>query len=1846
MRTQFDTPDASATARASAAVRVNTLTQSSDRQAGNQVMADHAQSELQTFFDELKNDTRRYRTVASLDAQIAQEYRGRCILELLQNAHDALANPEPDDPQRISFVLSTDPEPVLLVGNTGRPFRREDFKGICQLAQSPKDPNKSVGNKGLGFRSVLEVSGCPEIWSTSSHEGGERFVFRFDPAVIDRVAEAAQNLERRGLGARSPFNPDCSLVDWSQKQLDKYCQFMVKREIDAVHEARKFLSPYQFPLPVEVMPPGVRRLLDTGHATVIRLRLDGGKMLASEEAIQSVKKQLDALRDARSVIFLEHLAELIIEVEGDRHILKRAVDSGICLLAGHPRTRQRQLRVETAGTAPANAAVRQFRVWTRVVGGDHDADGAEAIRAAVEHLPNRWPDMRQTTIGVAVEDAPVSADGVFVIFLPTEKTTGTGAHVNAPFYGTLDRRQIDFNERYNEFILEGVLDLCLDAVGDLVAGQAEVWRARAVLDILSSVADVGGEQWPLVSKLCERAVEQGRPLHEQAMILCDDGWRIPGDARVMANIGDDDRIGADRWRQYVGFTVVAKELDCRKDAVRKLLEDLGGEPDPQHQEWVTTIERLAQQVRDREKDIDWDDFLGSLLTTLPDDLRNRPPWTAIADPLAEAHFLPTADGRLIAASDSAKLFFQPVRGVDDVAELVEDVPTALKGRIAFLHPDVLTHEGQPRRNTEIQKFLDGRFARPPRREDLLQSVVIPALPSLPATHGSPEAAACAAILAWTLRLLGDKPPDTLLPLLQTLPVCCDEGWFSMSAAVFGPGWQERHGDDVAVLVDELPDEAAQRLRRTMLLPPNDERWGAVVEDWGHLFEHAGVFDGLRLQEVAVTFGMDEYNDELLKKLPANTPPEAWADWYKNAVDLQPQYGTWHQYELSGVQLLPEIHHLATLKQSGRRAFSRLVLASLGRWNAGWESAVVKKTRGLSWQQEVASPLKHWLRTTAWLSESGDVAPPLSRRWLVPESLLRGQAERYAHLDPLSLYLARELNADPALQDRLSRLGLNVYPTEDDQTGPELLEALARAWTASTVPIARFDVFLGQVRDAWRHFNPNKGLPDTFLARTGQQRSFSTHGLDELTDVYLPDDVERTRTLREHGKDILELRTGEARRIAYALIENVDIKRASQLEERHTIDGTRWEGQTDGVLPLDQTKYEWLPVVLLSIAAYGGANPAGATTNAWRNAADRLQHTGVLECAEIDVELVDGDLVVGSSKPRAQWLHGDVLVLAIRRDLKSYEDLAAAAQAMLDRQDLLKDLRLVLGKLSIQEAVTPELTEIALERSEIDSQALTDIRQRWAGDLSLIVDRVRPVLKLFEIPEHGLDMAATHIDHLSEWLSVNFTQWDTQSLLSAARINRDDHAMGAATWRALGDVAQLPAWNAALEELGDQYETVENRSVSEQTKVHLEEAKPLLRALARHVAVEVGDPSLFRRIEEVSRDFVGNADWSKRWWEVPFGAVLGALRDRYAEIPCCTPHLKVIEGLSSVGNLRNQFDNWGIEIAPNPYETADRNRSRLAQVLDSTRDLHQAWTEACGLNGRAPDSPGSLDELDATAYLEDWPDDRLLAMALQILNDREFTAACDGRSTLDAIRQKLDLTPEAVEARRQERHRLQREVERQHRIFDVAGEPFEVGSTSYYRDLFDHLDSLSVPEGPHASKDELTVLAKVKKRRSSPGGIEGRMPSHHPSAAFTDLVGVVGEIWAYRILRKDFGEEAVTREAWVSTIRLKVQPPVKGEPHDARDDHGFDFRFTHRRTKWHVEVKATAGNDSQFELGISEIRAANRLAQGRGGRWRILRVLNALSDRPEFEWLPNPFEDDSKERFRLHSGGMRVSYSRQ
>lgn len=1841
------------------------------RQEGDRLVEEQARRQVQTFFDELKNGTHTYRTVANLRGEITQEYRGRCVLELLQNAHDALAESEPGDPRKISFVFTTEPDPELLIANSGRPFRREDFEGICELGQSPKDPEESVGNKGLGFQSVLEVSTRPQIWSTAATESDAAFAFEFDRAGTEKLVEQAlAEIENSSGPLSRATRAGRLIIDWSREQNDRFRQRLADERVDPAHEARECLSPYSIPSTINAAPPAVDELLRHDHVTVIRLRLDGGRTGAVKDALKSIRDQLDQL-DARSTVFLSHLERLTIEVDGERRILHRRVKSATHLPDTRS-TREQLVTVDSPAGSALEVTTQEFRIWTRRLGGDTDPVEAQRIQAAVQHLPNRWPELREVEVAVAVEDRESPEAGVFVIFLPTELVTGTGGHINASFYGKLDRRHIDFDDQYNGLLLDYIAELCLDVSGQLVTGPGEAWRARAVIDLLASTGSPPVRGQPsLMDQFLERAEKLPQDLENASLILCDDGWQGGTGARIMPDVPDDDPLGKDRWRESADFSVVSCELDGRGPAVETLLERLGGSASPTPPEWADTIERLATRIVCHEIEATWDDFLTSLLTVLPPVLRS-PPLGAGGDPLADAKFLPTEDGRLLCASDSAQVFFRPRREAGDAEEFVGRIPEALRDRIAFLHADVPTHEGPQRRNTEVQKFLDGRFVQNFRRDDLLRNVVVPALPALPALHCSPEARKCSGILAWTLALVRrtereaqDEPPGlrsatNLLPLLQNLPVACGGGWFPISDAIFGPGWPGRHGEQIQTLADGLPGEAAGRLLQRALLHPSDERWGFAVAERRDLLAEAGVMHGLRLSTAEpLRFEMSADSPDLPHDSPNCTSSAAWKCWRETALSqLAPKHDGRFEYVLSKVRILPELEHLCDLGAPARRALSDLILASLDEWPDGWQRVAITKRRGHQWSTFLVSPLKHWLTTLEWLDDGKRAPMALSRRWLVPESLLQGREGRFGHLAPLPVKMTRRLGDKTERRRRhggrrhgllvtLKGLGLHVYPTEEDRTGPALLEALANAWERHDMPAGGFNVFLGQVRHAWKHLNPAKGLPKRFLVRTAAQ-SFSVR--TDLEGVYLPDHRARTRSLRELGRPVLEMESEQARAAAGARIEDLKsgIRRASTLQERCIANEQPAVEAAKGATPIESSELRWLPSVLLTLAAHGGTR-TGPATKSWDSALKRLQSARIQYCDSLTVELMDADQVVAGSEPGSHWLPNEGALLL--RHGSSPVELAPACQAILERQDLLKDLRLVLGNVV---EPTREQIERALGLAQVDAETFADIRDRCQSKAAYLVERLRPLLRALGVPD-DLDGAEVETGTVTKLLSSHLSEDEVhrcsaEDMVRIARSARDDYELGREAYRLLGDCCQLPAWNDVLDELGEQYVPCVNSDAGEQTKLHIQEATPLLRALARHVAVEAKDPDLFLRMDKVSQNLEPPPDWSARWWEVPVDAVLTELRTAYVDTLTVDSSLvDALEDTSTLAELRTQFAQRGIALDVDPYETFLRNEDRLRKGIGHVHDLHRAWLEVSEGDPapplrEAPEAP----QMDSSAYLREWTEKEIFKRALGAVGDADFRRLCERCASTDDARLKLEITPETIDHARAKRHERRRQAEQKKRTFEIAGQPFVVDGAESYGDLLTRLDTLPIPKGPSVESDDSTHLVRPG---PGPGPTPAQVPqtprktSHlYASPHLPGLVGIVGEIWAWRYLQSRFGRQVVTRAAWVSENGLKAQPLAGGEERDASDGHGFDFRFHCDGITWHFEVKATTEDGTIFPLPLSEIRAATRLANSRRDRWRILRVRRALTDEPEIDLLPNPFETGSSDLFRLSSGGMTVRYA--
>ncbi|MET9633845.1 hypothetical protein ABZX92_40945 [Lentzea sp. NPDC006480] len=126
-----------------------------------------------------------------IEGIIASDYDGRTVVELLQNGHDAHDADRTDGKLELFLDACEGEHGVLYVANEGSPLADRDFTSMCRVAMRSKRPDQGIGNKGVGFKSVLQLSESPEVYS-AVHEGAGRFDgyrFRFArPADFDDLA--------------------------------------------------------------------------------------------------------------------------------------------------------------------------------------------------------------------------------------------------------------------------------------------------------------------------------------------------------------------------------------------------------------------------------------------------------------------------------------------------------------------------------------------------------------------------------------------------------------------------------------------------------------------------------------------------------------------------------------------------------------------------------------------------------------------------------------------------------------------------------------------------------------------------------------------------------------------------------------------------------------------------------------------------------------------------------------------------------------------------------------------------------------------------------------------------------------------------------------------------------------------------------------------------------------------------------------------------------------------------------------------------------------------------------------------------------------------------------------------------------------------------------------------------------------------------------------------------------------------------------------------------------------------------------------------------------------------------
>lgn len=191
-------------------------------------------------------DARRTCSIAKAERLFGREYHGRFLIELLQNAADAWRDARGNNEKsRVAVVVGEGPS--LLVANQGTPMSAETvIRSLGHIGASPKLEGEAIGYKGIGFKSVLEISLTPEIYS-GLQEPSASIAVSFDPL-------SAQNAIRD------------ATPNWD----DLLSEVM---GLDADDDLAA-IPVLQFPRWLDEWPPDVQKLAADGFDTVMRLPFD------------------------------------------------------------------------------------------------------------------------------------------------------------------------------------------------------------------------------------------------------------------------------------------------------------------------------------------------------------------------------------------------------------------------------------------------------------------------------------------------------------------------------------------------------------------------------------------------------------------------------------------------------------------------------------------------------------------------------------------------------------------------------------------------------------------------------------------------------------------------------------------------------------------------------------------------------------------------------------------------------------------------------------------------------------------------------------------------------------------------------------------------------------------------------------------------------------------------------------------------------------------------------------------------------------------------------------------------------------------------------------------------------------------------------------------------------------------------------------------------------------------------------------------------------------------------------------------------------------------------------------
>lgn len=1673
-----------------------------------------------------------------LGGQTAHEYEDRFLLELLQNAYDAQP-PETSRGQVRFHLCQQQGMPVLYVANTGRPFRRRDVEALSNLALSSKTPGEGIGNKGLGFRSVLRVSEWPEVYSTNPirRAGGLGYCFGF--ARPDDLAKLTSNSAE-------------------QTQLEKE------------------VPPSALPIPRAVADPWVSRLLELDFVTVVRLPL------TRPGAFDLVRRRLLDFgnQESPALLFLDRLRLLDVTFDGvderDFSLTRRVAPASVAVPP--------DVRAAMVDTGGGRYAVFERKVDAHLMVEQIE----EGIRAG--DLSEEWRGWTGSAhIGIAIPLDDV-VEGRIYTFLPMSTPSPINGHMNAPFYTKLARLEASLKVGLNEFLMDQLAHLA-SATADWLVGSMElVWR-RVATDLVSWTSEHGERfrnaaeaacRVPMVPTLA-KGKSSWSPLHEAIRWPDGVGQRFFSPIAV-SRAGSrpilDPAIGQARLErlQESATALWGQTLKADDQEVGEIAENVAARVIRKGnvKRWNSYYEDLATLAQ-----VFGPDVLKrrSILVDQSGKLRRSGPWDE-KNRAEKPIFLPpvTSDG---AAGDIGSI----------------QLPAGLATIVPMLHAEVklLRQDGTLRVRTEISKVLrQADLVREYKKEHVLRALA-------EASGRAKSNRRRSEILQQLFGAFKASPRGDGLDHLNPM-VPARAGWIPASEAVFGDGWNGTMGPGLALVVASITNPFLKALFGHLLLPP--EEWPFEVSDQDLLtrfLNRIGVADGIRPSRVKV----DPIRRDGEFWNPADvanlfpSPADERAVWVcaANRKFTRPNHPR-TPYRSDDLWDLPGHMELQDHSSDLRMAYARLITESLGHWAPETLEFRFRRYKAIhntsQDEQRWPSLAGAMLSEVPWLPVTG----PGNRDH--PEFILPRDAWHFD--DPnrrpppfVSLVersVATILDHCSTCRERLAKLGLRSW--SDPAAAHDRLECLARVVEQGEVRESDIDALKKALREAFADCL-EQGLlqPDSPIV---VQQAHQLHVIGSNEVVYLPNNP---RGFVDHLLESLDFGVAVVSPTDPAQIPTDWANRllpAAGLAVEVLVGSEPVQNSVEHPLLLDRA--DWLVEWLLLTSELSRNRFLHLGPRALEEMVGKLRRVRLVQAASVHVRVDGSDVRLPPHLAGCVPLHDDgapTLVVSVReagtgKDVIDWTVLGDAADALaelLGQPGMASELRLSANELKrvMQgEFRRPLSREWALALRSPEPR-VREIIARTRAHIEPLRELLVPAIFVLAGSKSAGKLRtadAPTVEDLRGELLQHFGAEGADRLIREAQ-----QAESISAFRvALG--LDYESFNLALEALGPPYRPLHDReehrrvtqSVLARSRGTIAEA---LRVCYLPIFDARGDLQPYVSLRQ-GPDLQPTHEDLHKFASPPESMLLSRIGDWLSAHEC--PSLG-----AQVPDL------------PSVADTRSRNLEVVRGFLKEVQPLINAWVAK---RSSAPGTwtIGSIEDDISSLDSSGWLDFRILSPdAIPDLLHRvggwpEEMPRTRDLDTLGLAHEDVDWAKDANATEKEVRRRQQstitvatEEVDAE----DLAAVAEAVGRTVDDRIL-------------QASKRQRSPVAPPTPKIRRSGARKG--PFRPSDRGMTDVqrnaIGLAGEVIAYRWLLTQYDE--ANGESWVSGNRSVL---LGGKGDDAL---GYDFVVHQRSQSIYFDVKATAGDETAFEMTENEMRVAH--AATRRTPYRIIFIRNVLN--PELD----------------------------